>query len=59
MFVLLEIGQLVTEPDPPGRELLRTRLRQRLESNLGKVILSPRARGACGDPKLNWYSWPR
>jgi hypothetical protein len=37
MFVLLEIGQLVTEPDPPGRKLLRTRRQQRLESNLGKV----------------------
>jgi hypothetical protein len=37
MFVVFEIGELVTEPDPPGRELLRTRLQQRLESNLGKV----------------------
>jgi hypothetical protein len=55
MFVLVEIGQLVTESDPPERErereLLRTGLQPRLESNLGKVILSTRARGACGRPE--------
>jgi hypothetical protein len=60
MFAVLEIGQLVTERDPPGRELLRTRLQQRLESSLGEGSFCRHGLAVpAGDPNLNWYSWPR
>jgi hypothetical protein len=42
--VLLEAGQLVAEPDPPRRELLRPGLQQRLQADLRQVQLPPRTR---------------
>jgi hypothetical protein len=46
LLALVEIDQLVTEPDPPRRELVGSCLEQRFESDLWEVHLSPRARPA-------------
>ena len=48
VVVLLERDQLVVEADAAGRQLVGPRLHQRLEADLRKVLLAPRARGAPG-----------
>ncbi len=58
IFVLVELDQLVTEPDAAGRQLLGPRLHQRLQPDLREIELPPRARrrpvlvGAAGAPGL-------
>ncbi len=44
LVVLLQVGQLMAEADPPRRELFGPRLQQRLEADLRQVQLTPRAR---------------